>query len=460
MVGALPMHSVVPVFRPWPGRAGWCLFVVLLAFGVRVEGRALDLMPHSNSRSRQFVVYARDSAVRNAVGTLGDDTKSELVRALGLNDDWKLPIVVDLRVPEPGMAEGRLPARLTLAQTGLGLKVELDLLLGDAGHGIRIRDELVRAILLEMAYRDHAELLAGNGYTPPPPWLVEGFSAYVENLETGVSGSMFAALLPASQTLSISQFLSQDPAKMDSTSHGVYRAYAYNLVSLLVNEMEGGRAGMAAFIRDLANLPADEARDAGVLSQHFPQLAANPGSLEKWWTLGLARLAASDRYRAFSVQETEDQLEQLLSFSGPVDAKKTDIKMYRLTDFEKFTPLKQNARILEVTRAGLTVLTGRANPLSRPIVIGYQTVVDELVHSRTKGVAEQLGELAVARKAVVQHREAIADYLNWYEATQMADQSGAFEEYIRAARQAEHPSAVHRPDSISTYLDEMDMEFR
>ncbi len=450
-----------PVVRRLQGRVGACLLLALLS----LDGRSLDartpgFMPHSVSRTGQFVVYAKDSAVRNAVGTVGDDAKSELLRALGIRDDWKLPIVVDLRAPEPGMPDARPPVRLTLAQTGLGLKVELDLLLGEAGRGIRIRDELVRAMLLEMAYRDHGELMAGVNYALPPPWLVEGFSAYIENVETGVSASMFAALLPASQSLSISDFLARDPAKMDSTSHAVYRAYAYNLVSLLVNEMEGGRAGMAAFIHDLSTLPADEARNAGVLGQHFPQLAGNPDSLEKWWTIGLARLAASDRYQAFTVQETDDHIEQLLSFPGPVDAKNTSVKTYRLTDFEKFTPLKKNAQILEGTRAGLILLTGRANPLTQSIVAGYQEVVESLLHNRTKSVAEKLEELSLARKAVVKRREAIADYLNWYEATQMTDQSGAFEEYFRTARQVERPQAVHRPDSISAYIDEMDMEFR
>ncbi len=453
--------SFAPVYRRLPIRVGGCLLLTLCLLSGRVQaGQPVDIMPRSFSRTRQFVVYARDSAVRNAVGTLGDDAKSELLRALGLPDDWKLPIVVDLRPPEPDMPDARAPSRLTLAQTGLGLKVELDLLLGEAGRGTRIRDELVRALLLEMAFRDHGELMAGVPYALPPPWLVEGFSAYIENVETGVSGSMFAALLPASQTLSISDFLARDPAKMDSTSHAVYRAYAFNLVSLLINEMEGGRAGMVAFIHDLATLPAEEARNAGVLSQHFPQLAGTPDSLEKWWMLGLARLASADLYQAYSVQETEDHIEQLLTFPGPADVKKTEGKMYRLEDFEKFTPLKQNRQILEGTKAGLVLLTGRANPLSRPIVTSYQEVVDALMHNRTKGIAERLSELSLARKAVVKRREGIADYLNWYEATQMPDQSGAFEEYFRTARQAERPSVVHRPDAISAYLDEMDLEFR
>ena len=105
-------------------------------------------------------------------------------------------------------------------------------------------------------------------------------------------------------------------------------------------------------------------------------------------------------------------------------------------------------------------MTGRANPLSRPIVTGYQSVVEDLIRNRTRGVAERLAELALARQAIVKRREAIADYLNWFEATQVPDQSGAFEEYFRAARAAEHPPTVHRPDAISAYLDEMDLEFR
>ena len=143
--------SFAPAYRRLPVRVGGCLLLTLCLLSGRARaGHPVDIMPRSFSRTRQFVVYARDSAVRNAVGTLGDDAKSELLRALGLPDDWKLPIVVDLRLPEPDQPDARAPSRLTLAQTGLGLKVELDLLLGEAGRGTRIRDELVRALLLEI----------------------------------------------------------------------------------------------------------------------------------------------------------------------------------------------------------------------------------------------------------------------------------------------------------------------
>lgn len=446
--------------RPLVRSLGLILCLGLWLVGVPTVN-ALDLMPRSFSRSRQFVVYAKQGALRGAVGTLGEDTKEELLRALNEPDHWQIPIVVDLREPEATMQDAHPPVRLSLAQTGSGLKIELDLLTGEAGRGTRIRDELVRTLLLELAYRDRIGQGAGQTFTVPPPWLVEGFSAYVDNVEDGVSASMFAALLPTTQALSITEFLARDPATMDSTSRAVYRAYSYNLVSLLLQDLEGGRAGMIAYIHDLPTLSADEARSAGVLAQHFPQLAGSPDGLEKWWTLGLARLAEADQFHPYSVEETEQHLLPLLSFQSLPDPKKPQaVKTYTLDDYADFSGHKQNRRLLEGTRRGLIELSGRANPLSRPIVLGYQELVENLAQEHTKGVEQRLQLLAAERKKVLKRREDISDYLNWYEATQMPEQSGAFENYFRAAHQVAHPRPVHRPDSISAYLDSLDMEYR
>ena len=422
---------------------------------------ALDIVPRSFSRTRQFVVYAHDGALRAAIGTLGEDTKEEMLRALALSDQWKVPIVVDLRAPLAAMQDAAPPVRLSLAQTGASLKIELDLLIGEAGRGTRIRDELVRTLLLEMAYRDHQNLPSGRGYTPPPPWLVEGFSAYVDNVEDGASARTFAALLPTTQTLPISEFLARDPSGMDSTSRAVYRAYAYNLVSLLLRDLEGGRAGLAAFIHDLPTLPPEESRSAGVLAQHFPQLAGTPDGLEKWWTLGLARLAAAEQFRALSVEETEERLQPLLSIRTLPDPKKPaqPVKTYSLNDFSEFTGHKQSARLLETTRRGLMELSGKANPLCRPIILGYQKAVSELARDHTKGVRQLLDDLAEARKRVLKEREQIADYVNWFEATQVPVQSGAFENYLRASGRSSRLRPAHRPDAISTYMDSMEAEY-
>jgi hypothetical protein len=46
----------------------------------------------------------------------------------------------------------------------------------------------------------------------------------------------------------------------------------------------------------------------------------------------------------------------------------------------------------------------------------------------------------------------IDDYINWFEATQMESQSGAFNDYLRAAHKSQI-SAPRRRDPLSVYLD-------
>ena len=450
----------------------WCRGLggaALVCLGVTPAARALDILPHSFSRSHQFVVYAREGAVRGGVGTLAEDTKAGLLNALHLPDDWKLPIVIDLRPPQPGLPDAQPPVRLQLAvtTTGLnqngGLKIELDLLTGEAGRGTRIRDEIIRTLLFELAYRDAENVTPGTGYTAPPPWLVEGFSAYLENVEDGVSASMFAALLPTSQALPLQEFLARDPGTLDSTSRGVYRAYAYNLVALLLQEMQGGREGLIAFIRDLPRTLQPDARNGTALISHFAAFSAAPDALEKWWTLGLAHLADSDRFRGYTVEETESQLQAVLTFPGPTEHKKgvaaEPPKNYTLADFKEFTPLKHNAQILQGTRAALVDLSARAHPLCQPIIMGYQRVVETLCRNRTAGVGELLAVLEAQRRDVLKRREDIADYMNWYEATQVDQQSGAFESYFQTSHRLEARQRARRPDPISTYLDSLETEF-
>ena len=431
------------------------------AFAVVPGASALDMMlPRSTSRTRQFIIYAQDGVMRGGVATLSEDVKAGLLSILGLKDDWQLPIVITLRKPESAMPGAQPARRLILAQTGVGLKIELVLLLGEAGRGTRLRDEVVRALLLELAYRDHGDAADGQAFTPPPPWLVEGLSAYLENQEDGVSANLFAALLPTTEGLPMLTFLGKDPDAMDSTSRSLYRAYAYNLVCLLLRDMAAGRHGLVAFIRDLPAMTFADTRGAEALRRRFPELGTSDDSLEKWWTLGLAQLSAADRYQLFSVAETEKRLTAVLTFTAPADAKNGGVpKTYTLDDFKEWSKLKDPKKLLAATRAGLVELTGRASPLCRSIVIGYQEVVDRLSHGRTGHAEEKILALEAARKTVLQQKEEIGDYLNWYEATQVTSESGAFEEYFRSARQLGSGQRVHRPDAVSTYLDSMELEF-
>ena len=445
-------------------RDSWFILLLALIAGALFPAgaEALEtLLPKSTSRSHQFIVIAQEGTVRGGIATLSEDTKDGLLGILGLKDEWKLPILISLRKPDPGLPDALPPRRLLLAQTGTGLKVELDLLIGEAGRGTRIRDEIVRTLLLELAYRDHDTASAGQCFTVPPAWLVEGLSAYLENQEDGVSANLFAALLPATQEISILTFLGRDPATMDSTSRSLYRAYAYNLVCLLLRDMSKGRGGLVALIHDLPFTSAEEASGAVALRRHFTELGTSDDSLEKWWTLGLAQLAVSDRYQLYSVAETDKRLEALLTFTGPGSANVSGVpKAYTIHDYKEFAALKEKRKLLLATRVGLAELSGRASPLCRSIVIGYQEEVDRLSRGNTGHAEEKLRALELARKIVLQQREEISDYLNWYEATQVTSESGDFEEYFRSARQVDLSQRVHRPDAVSTYLDNLELEFR
>jgi hypothetical protein len=439
----------------------WLWLVAGLVLAGLPAARGLDILPHSFSRSKQFVVYARDGAMRGGVGTLAEDVKTGLLNALNLRDEWKVPIVIDVRAPQPGLPDSRPPVQLSLAQTGVGLKIELDLLMGDVARNTRIQDELVRALLLELAYRDHPSLPAGKGYTAPPPWLVAGLSAYLSNEADGVSAHLLGALLPTTRGLPIDEFLGKDPATMDGTSRGVYQAYAYSLVCLLLQDMQGGHEALVAFIRDLPNTSDQEARTAAALGRHFPQLAGSPDSLEKWWTLGLARLAQSDHFEALSVEETDRRLDEVLSFRGPVGSESADNPhLETLADYRRLSGKKPNRKLLDGPRNGLLALSGQANPLYAQIILGYQRIIADLADRKFAGISDRLAALQISRHEVRNRQEQIADYMNWYEATQVTTRSDDFEDYFWAAQQVEANKRVHRPDAISSYMDSIENEFR
>lgn len=434
-------------------------WIALLLLGCAPALRGADLLPKSFSRSKQFVVYAADGAVRGGIGSVAEETKAGVLGALSLPDQWKLPIVLDLRYPDASMPNARPPSRLTLGQTGAGLKVELDLLLGEAGRDNRIRDELVRAILLELAYRDYATLPAGQAFNLPPDWLVEGISAYLESEENGVAASLFAALLPASQTLSLEDFLNRNPTALDSTSRAVYRAYAFTLIRLLVQDLPGGKAGLASYIHDLSGVAMESERGAGALRSHFPELASSSDSLDKWWSVSLARIAASDQFQAFTPEETDRRLAAALTFQIP-EANGKQAKTCEISDYRDVIALKDRKRILQPMQQALLDLSARASPLVRPQVEEYQLIVVQLIRGKVSGMDERLQKLAAQRAEALTRKTSIDDYLNWYEATQLKTASGAFDAYFRAAREVKAARETRRPDAISNYLDGLELEFR
>ena len=403
-------------------------------------------LPRSVSTSRQFIVFGSDAALRGKICELGEATKKNLLTLLQQTDDWKTPIVVNAQHPQANLPEARA-AELNFSQTGFGLKLQLDLTIAPDQDDAAIERELLRAVVIEMAYRGQQDLPAGTAYVQPPDWLIEGALAFGHDPAPMVE--TLAAIGGASKIISLDDFLRQRPELLDSPSRSLYGAYAFALMQMLI-EAPDGRAQLAKYIVDLPRAPNDLVAD---LKTHFSILKGE--SAEKNWMLNVARTAAAERFRALSISETEQRLDDLLRVKI-VDASRA-IKTFALEDFSQWLELPARQPTLAKLNQALLVLAGRANPLYRPIIAEYQKVETLLALGKTNGVAARLARLKTSHEEISSRTHAIDDYMNWFEATQSKTRSGEFAEYLKAAARSLQAESRRR-DPISVYLDVLETQ--
>ncbi len=399
----------------------------------------------SVSSSHQFVIVCDQDSARVRTTTYCEEVKSGFLSALRLPDKWKFPIVVNLR-NLPGA--GSNPASVRMFEANQGLKVVVDVNLAADLTGVHLGQHLLSALILELAYRDQSFMKQGMEYNPPPAWLVRGLERFLETRDSGADASVYRGLMASNQLPSFANFLAEAPAGMDSTSLALYDACAFSLVQLLMGLPEG-RPRLAAYIR---SLPAGGDPAAGLI-RNFPALGSSADGLEKWWTLGIARLSASDRYRGLSAEETEQRLAALLFVKMTV-GKTAEEKEYRLEDFKSFMGNRQRRAAIFRMNENLVALSAQANPLFRPVIAEYQEIALDLLRGKTKRVPPRLQSLATYRETIVTRVDEIADYLNWYEATQMHACSNSFDGYFKTANELAAPPAS-RQDAISRYMEEV-----
>ncbi len=433
---------------------------ILAALGLlllpALTGRAFDFTQRSISKSAQFIVYSPDIRLRLAVVGYAETAKQDVLETLGLGDHWKIPIVIDLR--RPASTETGVPlSQVRLIQTEGGWKVQMDVILREgAFKEVRFPQLLTRAILLELAYREHPPQI-GSRYAQPPAWLVEGLA---HNMQVRASGAapnaaLFRKLIETGRLPKIRDFLNDNVEVMDPTSLAVHGSCAGSLVDLLAGD-SGGKAGLVRMIRGLADSDGDPVAQ---LLKYFSALGGNETDLEKWWTLGLAHTSGLDSHLALTLPETEARLAPLLRMSVVTDPKKKTSAEFDLADYKTFLKYP-NAKMVLSTRAGeLAGLLNQAHPLFRPVLIEYRRIVADLAAGKTRRMDQTLSAAASYRKLIVERMDQIDDYLNWYEATQMPEQSGAFEDYLQGAKAMENEPPPKRNDAITNYIDQLQREF-
>ena len=416
----------------------------------------IDFTQRSVSRSRQFIVYCPDVRLRMAVTGFVETAKSAVLDAVGLRDHWKLPIIVNLERPATSNP-GQPLCRTRLINTEEGCKVEIDIALRtEQFKEVYFPQQIVRAILLEIAYRDHPPA-DGAPYANPPAWLVEGLSERFQAQATSTrpDAALFKQLIDTGRLPTARDFLASNVDVMDSTSRTVYGACASSLMDMLLAMPNGSRN----FGKMILDLPQFDGDSVNLLFKHFPELGTNDASLEKWWTLGIARNSASERYLGMTVPETDAQLSSLLTISIVTDEKSGEKTSFELPDYAKFIKLRTAQAALFKQSNALAALLPQAHPLLRPVVIEYQRIVAELARGKTHRTDESLREIGNYRAMIVERIDKIADYLNWFEATQMPERSGAFDSYMKAATALENSAPPKRDDAITRYIDQVEREF-
>jgi len=404
---------------------------------------------HSISTSRQFIVYGTDIAVRGAICDLAEGTKRELLTMLVQRDNWTTPIVINAQYPRANLPESP-SLRVGLAQTGFGLKFQLDLVIHSAVSRADIRRALLRALILEMSYRAQPTIPAGTAYVSPPDWFLEGVPAQQSDLSRDRVTAILAVPVATKNILSLEKFLAQRRELLDAPTRKIYRAYSFALVDLLSRAPDGPHR-LAQLILDL---PASLNDPIAELRSHFPGLFESDRA-QATWEKQIARLASDQPYHLLGSAETERRLDEILRLKI-VDG--SGEKSYHLNQFPIFLKRKPAKRRLESLGQGLRVLATRAHPVYAPIIADYAEVLILLLRGKTLDVPRRLERLQNSRKAIAWQMRRIDDYLNWFEVTSLAGPSGEFADYLKAAKRAAEPERS-KHDPISVYLDALEMQF-
>jgi len=399
----------------------------------------------SISPSREFAIYGANAKIRGAVSSLAEETKSNLLALMRQRDGWKTPVIVNLQSQQANVPE--IPAAdLHFSQTGFGIKLQLDLTISKDVDVSVVEWELLRAILLEMMYRNQPQISAGAVLVEPPDWLIAGVLALSPGRERA---PLIEALANNDKPLSLEKFLRQRPGGLDSTGRTLYRAYSFALVQMLLDGRNGA-ARLTKYIDHLSDSSNDPVAD---LNAQFPLLADNA---EEVWQVAVTRLKSVHTFRLLTFDESNRRLDDLLQIK--VSEPNKPVKLVRLDQLalHKVSPSEKMA--LDQLRRDLLFFVPQVNPVLRPIAREYQEIAALLVRGKRRGIAKRLARLEITREQLGSRMSEIDDYMNWFEATQMRTGSGNFTGYLKAADQWQLPPRK-RSDPLSIYVDSLEDQF-
>ncbi len=428
----------------------WLAFTLSLVLAGTSWAGPFDIRQRSISGSKQFFVYSADVPLRSQVAGFADELRSAAFHQLGLNQLPGNPIVITLDRAAP--SDTRPPVDFSLVQVEGGFKVQIDVRIGEKPEEVNLQKQILRALFLELAYRDHpADVRGGEAHIEPPWWLVEGTLQILRKRDAGVDSDLFKRIIDTNKLPPIETFLGAPHHESEgSTVLAIDQACAMCLVQSLLDQ-PSGHENLTRFIQHLASSKGDPVAD---LVRDFPSLNDGQG-IQKWWTLNLARFSAADRFQGLSLEESDAQLQALLQFEIPL-GKGTEKKTFSIADFDSYLKLPGSKAALQSVSGNLLALSTQANPLYRGIIADYQETASLLLKGKTHGLKDRLSRSGRYREALMRRLSEVEDYMNWFEATQTDTRSQAFDGYLKAANELSEP--LKHDDPISKYLDDFGNE--
>jgi len=402
-------------------------------------------MERTYSTSQQFIIYGSTRTKRTEIARMIDTLAESFVSSTGLPPEWKWPIVLNLNT-KPLRGSDRPRTSLFLGDEDT-IKIQLDVPTTSARSEAGLELEILRALALEFAYRE-AKPRANKHFSLPPEWLVEGVWQKAAARTHGLSAALFNQLVQSGPPPKIDAFLKQRPQPLDPTSRAIYRAQSMTLLNALL-ATKNGKADLATY---LSGLHAIRPEDPQPLLAAFPELKEDPTNLVKLWTLAIARASAADQLEALSVVETEKQLSLVMEDLRPaVDPKKPELEKLSGPLAMPVIAKDKNGRFFLARKAEeLLMLEGRAHPVYRPVVEEYRLIASELAGKPRRDAEKRLLAVGELRSALFARCEAMSDYVNWFEATQMDTPSEDFPENLGKSPEQ---SVMPRSDAISLAVD-------
>jgi len=431
-----------------------CICAGLLASVAPAALGGVNPRSRSTSATRQFTVYCEDTLLRSRVTSFADEVKHDVLELIGARDQWKVPIVITLEMAaRPN--EVTNPVGMVFAETPDGPTIQLGVTIGADPAAVHLQKHIMRAVLLDYMHREHPPR-KGEPYAEPPWWFISGAIEKIRQRDQGIEAGLFRQLIETNKLPAVTDFLPGRGMELGPTATAFDNACAFALLQMLLDQPEG-KARLGQLLRDWPTARGDA---AAALIKAFPAIGPDANGLQKWWTLNLARFAASDRYRGLSAEDTDKELQVLLEFDVVKDkAGKTE--HFAIGQFKDFSKLRGAKLAAKKQQAAVIALSTKANALLRPVLADYEQVFALLASGRTRGIAERIHAAEAYRTAVLQRKSDIVDYLNWFEATQLESWSGAFDGYLRAAQAAEQePTHTALGAAISAYLDILEDELK